>query len=133
MIRFLSLNRDCDPKYELVLEILRKGAGSDRIPWHEKGCIIFSQYYDSAYYVAESLSKDIGNMEIGLYAGGDKSGYFLDGTFRKVLEEMRKEIGDIEVLCCKDLTREIAIRCLKYVRVDCIGNIELIYNRTVIT
>lgn len=30
-------------------------------------------------------------MEIGLYAGGDKSGYFLDGTFRKVLKEEIKE------------------------------------------
>lgn len=73
------------------MEILRRGAGSDRIPWHEKGCIIFSQYYDSAYYVAENLSKDIDNTEIGLYAGGDKSGYFLDGTFRKALKEEIKE------------------------------------------
>ena len=47
---------------------------------------------------------------------------------RKVLEEMRKEIGDIEVLCCKDLTREIAIRYLKYVSVDCAGNIEVVWN-----
>ncbi len=91
LVKFLSLNRDCDPKYALVLEILRKGVGSDRIPWQEKGCIIFSQYYDSAYYVAESLSKDIGNTEIGLYAGGDKSGYFLDGIFRKALKEEIKE------------------------------------------
>ena len=38
---------------------------------------------------------------------------------KKVLEEMRKEIGDIEVLCCKDITREIAIRYWKNVSVDC--------------
>ena len=44
---------------------------------------------------------------------------------KKVLEVMRKEIGDREVLCCKDLTREIAIRYLKYVSVDCEGNIEV--------
>lgn len=47
---------------------------------------------------------------------------------KKVLEEMRKEIGDREVLCCKGLTREIAIRYLKYVSVDCLGNIERILN-----
>lgn len=47
---------------------------------------------------------------------------------KKVLEEMRKEIGDMDVLCCKSLTREIAIRYLKYVRVDCSGNIEVILN-----
>ena len=51
---------------------------------------------------------------------------------KKVLEVMRKEIGDIEVLCCKNLTREIAIKYLRYVSVDCIGNIELIYNKMVI-
>lgn len=47
---------------------------------------------------------------------------------KKVLEEMKKEMGDIEVLCCKDLTREIAIRYLKYVSVDCAGNIKVIWN-----
>ena len=47
---------------------------------------------------------------------------------KKVLEVMRKEIGDREVLCCKDLTREIAIRYLKYVSVDCAGNIKVIWN-----
>ena len=47
---------------------------------------------------------------------------------KKALEEMRKEIGDIEVLCCKDLTRKIAIKYLKYVSVDCAGNIKVIWN-----
>ena len=47
---------------------------------------------------------------------------------KKVLEEMKKEMGDIEVLRCKDLTREIAIRYLKYVSVDCAGNIKAIWN-----
>ena len=47
---------------------------------------------------------------------------------KKVMEVMRKEIGDREALCCKDLTREIAIRYLKYVSVDCEGNIEVAWN-----
>ena len=47
---------------------------------------------------------------------------------KKILEEMRKEIGDIEGLCCRDLTKEIAIRYLKYVSVDCVGNIEVVWN-----
>ena len=47
---------------------------------------------------------------------------------KKVMEVMRKEIGDREALCCKDLTREIAIRYLKYVSVDCEGNIEVVWN-----
>ena len=41
---------------------------------------------------------------------------------------MRRDIEDREVLCCKGLTREIAIKYLRYVNVDCVGNIELILN-----
>ena len=47
---------------------------------------------------------------------------------KKVLEEMRKAIGDREGLYCKDLTREIAIRYLKYVSMDYAGNIEVVWN-----
>ncbi len=46
----------------------------------------------------------------------------------KVFVKMRRDIEDREVLCCKGLTREIAIKYLRYVSVDCAGNIELILN-----
>lgn len=42
-----------DPKYKLLLKILIDDN------WIERGCIIFSQYYDSAYWVAENLSHDL--------------------------------------------------------------------------
>lgn len=83
LVKMLSLNHDNDPKYIKVLDILRNGIDESDKPWKDSGCIIFSQYYDSAYFVAEKLSKDLSDDVIGLYAGGDKSGYFLNGTFRK--------------------------------------------------
>lgn len=83
LVKMLSLNHDNDPKYIKVLDILRNGIDESDKPWKDSGCIIFSQYYDSAYFVAEKLSKDLSDDMIGLYAGGDKSGYFLNGTFRK--------------------------------------------------
>lgn len=55
----LSLNHDNDPKYIKVLDILRNGIDESDKPWKDSGCIIFSQYYDSAYFVAEKLSKKI--------------------------------------------------------------------------
>lgn len=55
--------------------------------WKDKGCIIFSQYFDSARHLAESLSTDIPEAIIGLYAGGDKSGYFANGVFHKLLKD----------------------------------------------
>lgn len=83
LVKMLSLNHDNDPKYIKVLDILSNGIDESDKPWKESGCIIFSQYYDSAYFVAEKLSKDLSDDVIGLYAGGDKSGYFLNGSFHK--------------------------------------------------
>lgn len=51
-------------------------------------CIVFSQYYNSAYFVANKLSKDPPNDFIGIYAGGDKSGYFSNGAFHKVSKKV---------------------------------------------
>jgi len=39
------------------------------------GCIIFSQYYESANWVAENLSYDLKGVTIGIYAGGT-NGHF---------------------------------------------------------
>lgn len=83
LVKMLSLNHDNDPKYIKVLDILRSGIDENDKPWKDSGCIIFSQYFDSAYFVAEKLSKDLSDDVIGLYAGGDKSGYFLNGSFHK--------------------------------------------------
>ncbi|GAB1432265.1 phospholipase D-like domain-containing protein [Spirochaetota bacterium] len=91
LIKILSFNRDNDPKYNKVLEILTKGTNEERKPWKDSGCIIFSQYYDSAYFVAEKLSSDMKDDIIGLYAGGDKSGYFLNGFFNKDSKDSIKE------------------------------------------
>ena len=87
LVKMLTLNRDKDPKYERVLSILTEGVRDDRTPWKDKGCIIFSQYFDSARHLAESLSTDIPETIIGLYAGGDKSGYFENGVFHKLLKD----------------------------------------------
>lgn len=83
LVKMLSLNHDNDPKYIKVLDILNNGVEENDLPWKNNGCIIFSQYYDSAYFVAEKLSKDLPDNVIGLYAGGEKSGYFLNGLYHK--------------------------------------------------
>lgn len=84
LITLLELNKERDPKFKRVLSILLEGADKTDKPWREAGCIIFSQYYDSAQYVAEKLSAHIADTPIGLYAGGsDKSGCFINGRFEK--------------------------------------------------
>lgn len=109
LVKMLSLNHDNDPKYIKVLGILNNGIDESDQPWKDSGCIIFSQYYDSAYFVAEKLSKDLSDDVIGLYAGGDKSGYFLNGTYHKdskdsIKEKVKKQ--EIKILVGTDAASE---------------------------
>jgi len=102
-IECLENNKESDPKYDLVLKLLTEDN------WLDRGCIIFSQYYDSAYFVAENLSKDLKGVKIGLYAGGDKSGIFIDGIFeKKSREEIKRMIRhhELKILVGTDAASE---------------------------
>lgn len=58
--------------------------------WLEHGCIIFSQYYDTAEWIAKELSKSLNGEVEAVYAGVGKSGLFLDEQFNKVEREFIK-------------------------------------------
>lgn len=91
-VKTLEENQATDPKYEKVLELLIDNN------WIEKGSIIFSQYYDTAFGVAQSLSKDLPNEPIGLYAGGSKSGIFIENQFiRKEKDELKKQVKERKI------------------------------------
>jgi len=85
-IETLNANKEKDPKYILLLKLLIEDN------WIERGCIIFSQYYDSAYWIAENLSGDLPHEKIGIYAGGDKSGIFVGGIYEKRSKEEIKQM-----------------------------------------
>ena len=98
LVKILSLNHDSDPKYDKVQEILESGTDSSDRPWMERGCIIFSQYYDSAQFLAQRLSEHFKGITIGLYAGGDKSGCYLNGEYRKqTKEDIKKQVKNREI------------------------------------
>lgn len=102
-IKILAENKDDDPKYSLVLNLLTDKGFKD------KGCIIFSQYFDSAFWVAERLSNDLKGAPIGLYAGGDKSGVIRDGKFHKHTKEDVKRMvkfREIKILVGTDAASE---------------------------
>ncbi|MFS0598606.1 phospholipase D-like domain-containing anti-phage protein [Peribacillus frigoritolerans] len=106
LFRFVSTleaNKDKDPKYQLVMDLLlTKG-------WLERGCIIFSQYFDSAYWIAESLSNEINGEKIGIYAGGEKSGLLINGIFeRKPKEEIKAMVKrrELRILVGTDAASE---------------------------
>ncbi len=102
-IATLEANKDNDPKYNHVLRLLVDEN------WIERGCIIFSQYYASAFWVAEMLSKDLPTHKIGLYAGGDKSGLIVDGVYeRRSKEEIKAMVKhrELKVLVGTDAASE---------------------------
>ncbi|WP_341302379.1 phospholipase D-like domain-containing anti-phage protein [Lysinibacillus sp. FSL H8-0500] len=91
-VKALETNEAVDPKYEKVVELLEDWK------WLDKGCIIFSQYFDTASWVARKLSNHFSNEPIGLYAGGDKSGIFTDGSFvKKEKEELKLAVKNREL------------------------------------
>lgn len=89
IVTYLAHNRDEDPKYKRTVELLKEGIDGSG-PWKDRGCIIFSQYYDTSHYIAEKLSFDFTDTPIGLYAGGDKSGIYTNGDFEKLPKDELK-------------------------------------------
>ena len=52
--------------------------------WLEHGCIIFSQYYDTAHWIASELAKTLPGEPVAVYAGTGKSGMFRAGEFASI-------------------------------------------------
>jgi len=106
-------NNLVDPKFHKVYEILTVGAtlptGTKTKPWKEIGCILFSQYLDTVNWVAKSLSESFADEIIGLYAGGDKSGYYRNGVKEKETKTNLKKMvksRQIKVLVGTDAASE---------------------------
>jgi superfamily II DNA or RNA helicase len=77
IVHFLS-QRPTDPKLDAVVHFLTVRG------WLELGCIVFSQYFDTAYWVAKSLTGLLPEERVALYAGAGKSGLFFGGEWRSV-------------------------------------------------
>jgi len=63
---------------------------TDGKTWLEHGCIIFSQYYDTAEWIAKELAKSLKDEVVAVYAGVGKSGLFRDVQFNNVEREVIK-------------------------------------------
>ncbi len=100
-------------------------------PWLELGCILFSQYYDTVRWVGDELARrpEFAGLDIGLYAGSHRSGWWRDGTFqrcdRNVLKE-RVRAGDLKLLLGTDAASE----GLNLQRLGTLINIDLPWNPT---
>lgn len=128
-----QLNRvTVDPKYGAVLDLLRHGALENGVrtkPWLELGCIIFSQYFDTADWIARQLTKEFPDESVAVYAGAGRSGIYRNGQFeskqRDVIKQQVRE-GEIRLLIGTDAASE----GLNLQRLGTLINLDLPWNPT---
>ncbi|MGE8518495.1 MAG: phospholipase D-like domain-containing anti-phage protein [Alcaligenes nematophilus] len=77
---------NADPKMEAIVYFL------EREKWLEWGVIIFSQYYDTAKWIADSLAARYPDEAIGLYAGAGRSRLYQRGDSVSVERETLKRM-----------------------------------------
>ena len=75
-----------DPKMEAVVHFL------DKEKWLGLGVIIFSQYYDTAKWLADSLAARYPEEAVGLYAGAGRSRLYQGGDSVSVERETLKRM-----------------------------------------
>lgn len=122
-VKALQANQERDPKYAVVLECLKS------MGWLHRGCIVFSQYYDSIKWLAEQLMDDLPGERIAIYAGSGKSGIWQDKRFMSVAREdikLQVRRGEIRLLLGTDAASE----GLNLQRLGTLINLDLPWNPT---
>jgi ERCC4-related helicase len=97
IVQELSRPEAHDPKVAAVRYFLTDHRTEGKT-WLEHGCIVFSQYYDTAYSLGAELAKTLPEEPVGVYAGTGKSGLFRGGDFASVeREDIKKAVKNREI------------------------------------
>jgi superfamily II DNA or RNA helicase len=92
IVEELSRPEAHDPKLAAVRYFLTEHR-TDGKTWLEHGCIVFSQYYDTAHWIASELAKTLPDEPVAVYAGTGKSGLFRGDAFASIeREEIKKAV-----------------------------------------
>ena len=130
-LKLLKEGGNNDPKLDaLIGYLLGTQPGTDR-NWLDLGCILFSQYYDTVRWVGDELSKrtEFEGVDIGLYAGSNRSGFWRQGKFQRCDRNILKgrvRSGDMKLLLGTDAASE----GLNLQRLGTLINIDLPWNPT---
>ena len=81
----LEAHAEQDPKRAAVLRLLRHDG------WLAEGCIVFSQFYDSVWWLANQLSAELPDEPVGIYAGANRSGVLRGGVFERRSRDALKD------------------------------------------
>ena len=97
-----------DPKLAAVMAFLTEHRIEGKT-WLEHGCIIFSQYYDTAQWVAAALAQHLSSEPVAVYAGTGKSRLFRgDASTAVQREDIKKAVKqrDIRLVVATDAACE---------------------------
>ncbi len=122
----LSRQEARDPKVSAVKHFLTTQRSEGKT-WLEHGCIIFSQYYDTAYSLGEELAKELAGEVVGVYAGTGKSGLFRQADFASVeREEIKSAVKKREIRLV--LATDAACEGLNLQTLGTLINVDLPWN-----
>ncbi|MBU6388168.1 MAG: SWF/SNF helicase family protein [Planctomycetes bacterium] len=130
-LQLLKQGGNRDPKLEAITGYLLGMRTDIERRWLDLGCILFSQYYDTVRWVGDELSKrsELQELEIGLYAGSNRSGVWRNGAFQRTdRETLKKRVrsGELKLLLGTDAASE----GLNLQRLGTLINIDLPWNPT---
>lgn len=114
---------DDDPKLRAMRYYL------DEEGWLALGCIIFSQYYDTARWVADALAVEHPGEIIGLYAGADRSRLYREGQVVGIArEELKRMVADHDIRIM--VATDAACEGLNLQTLGTLINVDLPWNPT---
>jgi hypothetical protein len=130
-LRLLKEGGTNDPKLDALIGYLRGTQPGATGPWLDRGCILFSQYYDTVRWIGDEMAKrgEFADMDLGLYAGSNRSGFWRHGKFQRCDRNDLKErvrLGDLKLLLGTDAASE----GLNLQRLGTLINIDLPWNPT---
>ncbi len=130
-LQLLRQGGNRDPKLEAITAYLLGENRKTESAWKDLGCILFSQYYDTVKWVGDELSNrpEFQDAMIGLYAGSNRSGFWLNGRFQRIARETLKSqvrSGELKLLLGTDAASE----GLNLQRLGTLINIDLPWNPT---
>ena len=117
----METNRDRDPKCAAVVRLLVDEG------WLERGCIVFSQYYDSVRWLAGQLARELPDEAVGVYAGANRSGVMRRGAFEpRRRDDLKDDVrrGALRLLLGTDAASE----GLNLQRLGTLVNLDLPWN-----
>ena len=120
-LRALEANREQDPKYAVLRRILVDEG------WLQLGCVVFSQYFDSVWWLANRLTAELPEEPIGVYAGANRSGMMQGGDFERHQRDALKDAvrrGGVRLLLGTDAASE----GLNLQRLGTLINLDLPWN-----